>query len=431
MYQKIPPKGMRDFLPGEKALRDEIAGRIRGAYRSSGFTEIETSAVEHLENLSGGDGGENTKLIFKIMKRGEKLDEALKSAQRGESNENDFADLGLRFDFTLPLTRFYSNNRNELPQIFKAMQLGMVYRGERPQKGRYRSFVQCDVDIIGDPSPLAEIEILSAAIKALRSIGLDDFEIRISDRRFLLALISACGLPQERADEVCISLDKYDKVGREGVIAELAEKGLDGAALLDAVEEMAGGGEGECAAKSGSEQAAEASPLLDIIGKYSAEAAENLRIIAAALAAAHSGDPVRLRFDPTLVRGMGYYTSTIYEVHSNKYGSALGGGGRYDKMIGKISGTDAPAAGFSIGFERICDLVDKDFLCREQTEKIAILVESPDDYAAAISYAWQTDAVTSIFSKKKKFGKQLQTLESEGFTKFYDASKGEYLMRGE
>lgn len=430
MYQKLPPKGMRDFLPREKSLRDEIARRIRAAYQNSGFTEIETSAVEHLENLSGGDGGENTKLIFKILKRGEKLGEALCSAQEAEARENDLADLGLRFDFTLPLTRFYSNNRNELPQVFKAMQLGMVYRGERPQKGRYRSFVQCDIDIIGDGSPLAEIEIINAGTKALRSVGLDDFEVLISDRRFLLALISACGLPPERADEVCISLDKYDKIGRGGVIAELAEKRLDGAALMDAVE---GVSSAPLLVRANPETAPSLNQsVIESIRRYSGEAAENLATIALALAAAAgSGDPIKLRFEPTLVRGMGYYTSTIYEVHSEKYGSALGGGGRYDRMIGKISGADAPAAGFSIGFERICDLIDADFIQSEKQEKTAIFINSDSDYQAALAFANAQSGITSLFAKKKKFGKQLQTLESEGFTRFYDASKGEYIAKSE
>lgn len=440
MYLATPPKGMRDFLPKEKALRDRIASKIRGAYTGCGFTEIETSAIENIENLTGGDGGENQKLIFKILKRGEKLEDALR-AERG--SEQDLADLGLRFDFTLPLSRFYSNNRNELPGIFKSIQMGMVYRGERPQKGRFRSFVQCDVDIIGDPTPLAEIEILNAATEALDSIGLDGYEILISDRRFLLALVTASGLPLERADEVCISLDKLDKIGREGVLKELDKKGLDGTVLIDNIEKIS----------------------MEDIEKYSSEAAENIRTIMNALAGKCSADlsdtganpdsgapyaaersadcdsdcgndrstktkGVKIRFEPTLVRGMGYYTATIFEIFSPKYGSALGGGGRYDKMIGKISGTDAPAAGFSIGFERICDLLgaDADGL-KETVERTAILVENQNKFADALAFSKKLGGITSIFLKKKKFGKQLQNLQNEGFTKFYDIEKGEYLSR--
>lgn len=397
MYLTSPPKGMRDFLPKEKALRDHIASKIREAYTSCGFTEIETSSLEHIENLTGGDGGENQKLIFKILKRGEKLTEALSGA---DVSEAELADLGLRFDFTLPLVRFYANNRNDLPAVFKSIQMGMVYRGERPQKGRFRSFVQCDVDIIGDPTPLAEIEILNAATKALDGIGLTDYEILISDRRFLLALVSASGLPQERADEVCISLDKYDKIGRDGVAAELAAKGLDASALLDRIESV----------------------TVDDIAQYSPEAAENLGIIAAAL----SGGP-KLRFEPTLVRGMGYYTATIFEIYSPKYGSALGGGGRYDRMIGKISGSDVPAAGFSIGFERICDLLGETAAGEAAPRRTAILVSDPGEYKAALDISKEIEGVCSVFAKKKKFGKQLQTLESEGFTAFYDVSRGEFL----
>ncbi len=399
MYKSIPPKGMRDFLPKEKALRDKIAGRIKQAYTSCGFTEIETSAIENLENLTGGDGGENTKLIFKIMKRGEKLGGLLQNKEASFS-EDDLADLGLRFDFTLPLCRFYSNNRNELPNVFKAIQMGMVYRGERPQKGRYRSFVQCDVDIIGDPTPLAEIEILGAATKALNSIGITDFEVLISDRRLLIALIVASGLPEEHADDICISLDKYDKVGREGVLEELSKKNFDGTALLDSIESL----------------------TFDNIQQYSSEASQNLNTIQAALAASN----IAVRFEPTLVRGMGYYTSSIFEIYSPKYGLALGGGGRYDKMVGKISGMDAPAAGFSIGFERICDLVSEEELGGEKEEKIAILIEGENEYVDAVKFAREQKATTSIFQKKKKLGKQLNNLENEGFTKFYNVSKSEY-----
>lgn len=417
MYQSAPPKGMRDFLPKEKAHRDRIASKIREAYTKCGFTEIETSAIENIENLTGGDGGENQKLIFKILKRGEKLSEAWNRTAGdpgSDRSENDFADLGLRFDFTLPLARFYSHHRNELPGIFKSIQMGMVYRGERPQKGRFRSFVQCDVDIIGDPSPLAEIEILNAVTNALGAVGLTDYEIRISDRRFLLALVSASGLPSERAEEVCISLDKLDKIGREGVLAELSAKNLDGRALLDNIENI----------------------TFEDIGKYSAEAAENLRTVAAALSGSRNdiaenggANGIKIRFEPTLVRGMGYYTSTIFEVFSPKYGSALGGGGRYDKMIGKISGSDVPAAGFSIGFERICDLLAEEALAdgNAAPRRTALLVENPEEYRKALLRSGQTEGICSIFQKKKKFGKQLQNLRNEGFNAFFDISADRYL----
>lgn len=411
MYQMTPPKGMRDFLPGEKALRDVIASRIREAYTDSGFTEIETSIIEHLDNLTGGDGGENTKLIYKILKRGEKFDEAMAKENAGE---NDLSDLGLRFDFTLPLTRFYANNRNELPQVFKSIQMGTVFRGERPQKGRFRAFTQCDVDVIGDPTPLAEIEILNAAIKALSAIGLNDFEILISDRRFLLAIIAASGLPADRADEVCISLDKMDKIGKDGVLAELKEKGLDGSDLLSKIEKL----------------------HFDDIAEYSAEAHENLQSVLRAFSSppqplsSESAFTPKFRFEPTLVRGMGYYTSTIFEIYSPKYGSALGGGGRYDKMIGKICGTDAPAAGFSIGFERICDLLGEEYKNRfSRQEKTAVLISDPSEYAEALQFANAEQCTASIFVKKKKLGKQLQNLENEGFTKYYDVTKKEYLSR--
>lgn len=388
MYTTLPPKGMRDFLPRDKALRDEVANKIRKAYASCGFTEVETSIVESIENLTGGDGGENQKLVFRILKRGEKLSNA--------ESEDQLADLGLRFDFTLPLTRFYSNNRNELPNVFKSIQMGMVFRGERPQKGRYRSFVQCDVDVIGEASQLAEIEILNAASKALDSLGIGAYEIKISDRRFLTSLITQSGIAEEHVDSVCISLDKYDKIGRDGVLKELEGRGIAGGeAVLDKFIGID----------------------LEGVKDICEEAYNNLRIIMGAFA----NTKVKLVFDPTLVRGMGYYTATIFEVFNPTYGLALGGGGRYDKMVGKISGTDAPAAGFSIGFERICDLLLEKGMVAAGPNKLAILVSEPSDYAKALEYQSRDDGfIKSIYQRKKKFGKQLANLEKSGYTHFVD-----------
>lgn len=404
MYQKLPPKGMRDFLPAEKAHREHVAAIIKRCYTDAGFTEIETSPIENLGNLIGGDGGENTKLIFKILKRGEKLENVAKDLADGDSgeavSENDLADLGLRFDFTLPLSRFYSNNRNELPNVAKLMQIGMVFRGERPQKGRFRGFVQCDIDIIGDETPLAEIEVLRAASNAVSAVGIDDFEIHISDRRFLLSLIEKAGVPDNLADEACIALDKYDKIGADGVAKELEKLGVK-TDLISIIQNID----------------------IEGIKEYSEPAYENIKLIIGAL-----GAGVNIKFDPTLVRGMSYYTATIFEIYSPKYSSAIGGGGRYDKMIGKISGSDAPAVGFSIGFERLCDLLESEGSMAESEEKkTAIFVSEPSEYKKALEFAAKTDGVTSIYNRKKKFGKQIDNLRKEGFTDFYDITKGDYL----
>lgn len=386
MYTKLPPKGMRDFLPNQKRIRDEILSRINDAYISCGFTPIETSAIENLPNLMGGDGGENTQLIFKILKRGEKLN----------LNNEELADLGLRFDFTLPLTRFYSNNKNELPQVFKAVQTGYVYRGERPQKGRYRAFIQCDADIIGEPSNIAEIEIINAVIKALSSLGFQGFEIKISDRRFLVAIITENGFNINEVDDVCISLDKLDKIGKTGVEQELITKNFKKEnidRLLNAIESM----------------------NFDNIKDYNADSHENINQIRQAFEG-----KTNIVFEPTLVRGMGYYTGTIFEIFSNKYPLALGGGGRYDKMIGKISGHDAPGVGFSIGFERIFELIADEFET-EKIKKTAIIVESSKKYSAALeeqNRIVEEGGIASIYLKKKKTGKQFDSLEKEGYEEF-------------
>lgn len=392
MYTTLPPKGMRDFLPARKEFRDEVASRIRASYKSCGFTEIETSAIENLSNLTGGDGGENTKLIFKILKRGDKFE-----ITPGMS-ESDIADLGLRFDFTLPLARFYSGNRNDLPPVFKSIQMGNVYRGERPAKGRYRSFVQCDVDIIGEAGNVAEIEILNAIIRALESLDFRRFVIKINDRRFLTAIIEQSGFDPTRIDDVCISLDKLDKIGRDGVTNEMLQKGLPAAAietLLTRIETVD----------------------LERIAEFSPEAGQNLVEIAAAF------DPERARieFDPTLVRGMGYYTGTIFEIFRSDYPLALGGGGRYDRMIGKFSGSDVPAVGFAIGFERICDVLEDEGFEFEKKKKLAVLFDESVSYRAALAVVnrmIEEGYSTSLYRLKKKFGKQLQQLARAGYIEY-------------
>jgi histidyl-tRNA synthetase len=316
---------MRDFLPAEKAKRDRVLGVIRETYRSHGYQEIETPALEDLSRLTSGQGGDNEKLAYRVMKRGEELERAL-----ADTSENDnLADLGLRFDLTVPLTRYYATNAAKLPRVFKAIQTGPVWRAERPQKGRYRQFVQCDIDIIGDSSTLAEIDLLVSSLDALAAIGINDATIRVNHRVLLANLLDGLGVPEEGRGSAMIIIDKLDKIFAEGVVAELTEKF---------------GAEVGAAAKEWLETKQSELPVL-------AELAE----IFAAVETRHPG---KLRFDQTLVRGMGYYTGSIFEIEHPASGSSIGGGGRYDGMVGRWTGTDVAAVGISIGFERVVDLVE-------------------------------------------------------------------------
>jgi histidyl-tRNA synthetase len=316
---------MRDFLPAEKAKRDRVLGVIRETYKSHGYQEIETPALEDLSRLTSGQGGDNEKLAYRVMKRGEELERAL-----ADTSENDnLADLGLRFDLTVPLTRYYATNAAKLPRVFKAIQTGPVWRAERPQKGRYRQFVQCDIDIVGDSSTLAEIDLLVSSLDALAAIGINDATIRINHRVLLANLLDGLGVPEVSRGSAMIIIDKLDKIFAEGVVAELTEKF---------------GAEVGAAAKEWLETKQSELPVL-------AELAE----IFAAVETRHPG---KLRFDQTLVRGMGYYTGSIFEIEHPASGSSIGGGGRYDGMVGRWTGTDVAAVGISIGFERVVDLVE-------------------------------------------------------------------------
>lgn len=395
MNSTLPPKGMRDFMPQDKALREYVLSTIRDEYARNGFTEIETSFIENLENLTGSDGGENTKLIFKILKRGEKL--ALNST---DFKEDDIADLGLRFDLTLPLSRFYAENRNDLPQVFKAIQMGNVFRAERPQKGRYRSFVQCDVDVIGDESNLTEIELINTVARTLKRLSLKDFIVKVNDRRILKALILAADFTEAEFPDITMTLDKLDKVGREGIIKELESKNYPQANILKLMSlSDAIGNEG-----------------LEAIKTLSPEGYENLKAIITVIDGLKSD--YTIAFDYSLVRGMGYYTSTIFEVAHGSLGYSIAGGGRYDEMIEKMCGTSAPACGFSIGFERIIDLLKEMQVTFETGQKLALLFSEEDDLLSVIKTAVslrEIYRIVSVFKKKKKLGKQLERLKTDGF----------------
>lgn len=339
--KKKPVTGMKDILPQEMEIRDYLIGLIKETYKSYGFQSMETPCVEHIENLCSRQGGDNEKLIFKIMKRGEKL----KISEAKE--ENDLADSGLRYDLTVPLARYYSNHMSELPSPFKALQIGSVWRADRPQRGRFRQFTQCDIDILGEGSNLAEIELILATTAVLGKINFRNFTVCINDRNILKAMAAYSGFKEEDYDEVFIVLDKMDKIGKEGVQEELQEMGYP----KDCVERYLGLFDETPEDISGIRYLKE--KLGDCL---SDETAEGMQQIISSVEAAKECE-FSVRFDPTMVRGQSYYTGTIFEIRMDEFGGSVAGGGRYDKMIGRFTGQDTPACGFSIGFERIVMLL--------------------------------------------------------------------------
>lgn len=409
---KKPVNGMKDILPEEMQIRDYVMNVIKETYRSFGFTPIETPCMENIANLSNKQGGENEKLIFKVLKRGEKLN--LEAAQ----SEEDVVDYGMRYDLTVPLARFYSNNANHLPAPFKALQMGNVWRADRPQRGRYRQFMQCDIDILGEPSNLAEIELILATTTTLGKLGFKNFQIRINERRILKAMAAYSGFAEESYDTVFIILDKMDKIGFEGVEQELVKSGFDGASVEKYL--------GLFRALEGKEDVAEGVAYLAerLEGFLEEEVADSLKEIAACVNDTKAAE-FALVFDPTLVRGMSYYTGTIFEIAMPEFGGSCGGGGRYDKMIGKFTGKDVPACGFSIGFERIILLLlESGFQVPGQAEKVAYLIEKNypgDKLAQVIAQAGEERAqgrqvLVTRMNKNKKF--QKEKLAAEGYQEF-------------
>ncbi len=377
-----PPRGMRDFLPTEKSVRNDLLSKIVATYASHGFQEIETPALEAIERLSSGDGGDNEKLAFRVLKRGEELEQAL------GKNADELSDLGLRYDLTVPLTRFYATNHAKLPKVFKAIQTGPVWRAERPQKGRYRQFVQCDIDIIGDGSNFAEIELLNASLKALSAIGIKDSKIRINHRELLSRSISSLGVAPADFGKAMITIDKLDKIGPEGVALEMKER--FGEKIADATSSWL---------SSLSTDPQIPTELSEIF-----EAVEQLH-------------PGKLRFDPTLVRGMGYYTGSIFEIEHPASGSSIGGGGRYDEMVGKWLGTDVAAVGVSIGFERVSELVSES----STSSKSLVVVFEPVDQQDALSI--QAEAIAAGYLVRlepspKKLNTLLDSLKAQGMAEF-------------
>ena len=410
--KKKPVNGMKDIMPREMEIRDYVTGVIKETYRSFGFTPIETPCMEDIENLSSKQGGENEKLIFKVLKRGEKL--KLEEAKE----EADVVDYGMRYDLTLPLSRFYANHQNDLPSPFKALQIGSVWRADRPQRGRYRQFTQCDIDILGEAGNIAEIELITATTTCLGKLGFKNFEIRINERRILKAMASYAGFKEEEFDDVFISLDKMDKIGLDGVKEDLVSHGY-AADVVDTYLNL-------FSLLDGKKDVADALEVLlsKLDDEVSKDAATSLEEIAVAVNANKAAD-FELVFDPTLVRGMSYYTGTIFEIAIPEFGGSCGGGGRYDEMIGKFTGQNVPACGFSIGFERIILLLlEQDFRVPGSDERIAFLVDKkmPAKRLAEIMQeagkerAAGKQILVVKMNKNKKF--QKEQLETQGYHEF-------------
>ncbi len=408
---KKPVTGMKDILPKEMQIREYVLNTIKESYGQFGFTQIETPCVENIENLTNKQGGENEKLIFKIMKRGDKLN--LEKAK----DPQDLVDGGLRYDLTVPLSRFYANHENELPSPFKALQIGSVWRADRPQKGRFRQFVQCDIDILGESRNIAEIELILATSSALSKLGFENFKVRINERRILKAMATYAGFESKDFDLVFIILDKMDKIGFEGVEKELIASGFSNDSVHKYITLY-------------QQLELQKQPLVylkELLNKeLEVDVVDSLSTIIDAVDNAKVGR-FDLLFDPTLVRGMSYYTGTIFEIEMPEFGSSVAGGGRYDEMIGKFTGKNTPACGFSIGFERIVTiLLDQNFEIPSQKNRCAYLVDktvSSDQLIRIIEQAQgqraQGNCVLLVtMNKNKKF--QKEQLQKEGYLEFVE-----------
>ena len=433
--KKKPVTGMKDILPREMEIRDYAIGLIKETYKTFGFTSVETPAVEHIENLSSNQGGENEKLIFKILKRGDKLLSAVGKMAETVPESADaekvpdtsiLTDSGLRYDLTLPLSRYYSNNANDLPSPFKALQMGNVWRADRPQRGRFRQFMQCDIDILGEQDIVAEIELILATTTLLGRLDFKNFTIRINDRRILKAMAAYSGFAEESYDDVFITLDKMDKIGLEGVKEELLGAGYPAESVEKYIELFSavtgGAGDGET-----NDTLAALKVISEKLGDFlDSGISDNLETIISSVEGAKAAD-FRMKFDPTLVRGMSYYTGPIFEISMDEYGGSVGGGGRYDEMIGKFTGQATPAVGFSIGFERIVMLLlENDFKVPGAGEKKAYLVEKgmPSEKMQKIMKLAADERKEgrivniSIMKKNKKF--QKEKMQQEGYTEFVE-----------
>jgi len=406
-----PPRGMRDFLPAEKAKRESVLGIIRDTYRAHGFDEIETPVMEDSDRLHAGLGGDNEKLAFGVLKRGLKPEDFTAATEA-----LDLADLGLRFDLTVPLARFYASHHSELPSVFRAIQIAPVWRAERPQKGRYRQFVQCDIDIIGESGVLAEVELIAATAAALAALGIEGCSIRINDRTLLTSMLSVLGFAADEHAAVLITIDKLDKLGQEGVVAELRERGFTPGAV-DAFEAFLRRPQtmeflpfGEAAIRKGLPEGIDDSAVQQLAALAEAVDPATLQL---------------LQFDPFLVRGMGYYTGTIFEVVHPSLGYSIAGGGRYDGMIGRFLGRDVPAVGFSLGFERLVDLVDVP--ATDAADALALVHDGTASAAELVALKTAliaTGARVRVEARTKNLAPLLEQLKQGGFTRFAPVAAG-------
>lgn len=398
--KSTPVKGTRDYLPKEVEIRDYLQNVILETYRDAGFERITTPIIEDAVNLDKSEGGENLNLIFKILKRGKKLESAL---NKDDTTEKDLSDMGLRYDLTLPLSRYYANNRNDLMTPFKVIQMDRVYRAERPQKGRLREFMQCDIDIIGNPSRDAEVELILTTTKALNRVGIKNYKVKINDRRILKSIFAYAGFPEEENEKLAIIFDKLDKIGIEGVKEELVSCEFDSASIEKFIALFESG-----------------TLNLDSIAEVcDASYVSDLKQIMDTVNAVSKG-AFPIEFTPSLVRGQGYYTGTIFEVEAEGYSGAVAGGGRYDNLIGKFLNEDIPAVGFSIGFERIFGiLMETEYVIPDRKKRIAVFYDA-DTYAEALAYAEELrkDYMVSVIARPKKLGKYLNKLEASSFDGF-------------
>ncbi len=393
-----PVRGTKDFLPNEAQLREYVQNKIADVYKQYGFTKISTPIMEDINRLEKSDGGENLAMIFKIMKRGQKLD-----LNKENLTEADLSDSGLRYDLTMPLSRYFANNRQNLTMPFKSIQIDKVFRAERPQKGRLREFFQCDIDIIGDKSINAEMELIKTTTTALMSIGFENFTIRINDRRILNDMIIFAGFAPEDVSSVCIIFDKLDKIGMDGVKEELLEKEYDNNVVQNFMKILS--------ETSGN--------TLDSLSNYvkNTDIIEDIKRVID-FANKISKGKFKAIYDKSLVRGMGYYTGMVFEVASSKYSSSVAGGGRYDNMVGNFIGEDIPAVGFSIGFERICDILSEEKATIPTPDKLILIYNNEDDFSEVMNKVddlQEKGYFVNTLKRSKKLKKQIDSLVEIGY----------------
>lgn len=395
-----PVRGTNDYLPKEMLVREYVRSEIIKTYKRFGFMQISAPILEDIDNLIGSDGGDNEKLIFKVLKRGEKLD-----LNKDNLTEKDIIDIGLRYDLTVPMVRLFSGNQNALPKPFKSMQIDYSFRADRPQRGRSRQFIQCDIDILGDPSVNAEIDIINTTAKTFLNLGFENFIAKVNDRRILSALIASAGFEKSAEPEVCVVLDKLDKIGVQGVEKELLERGFGGenvAKLMQMVEKICEKGLDAVIDYGVSEEVySSVKRVLDVTNGL-------------------SGGRYKIVFDVTIVRGQGYYTGLVYEFYMDGFGGACAGGGRYDKMVEKMTGNAVPAVGLGFGFEPTCMLILERNMIKVQNNMVAVLYKPEDDFLKVLQYVEEINktANASAVPQAKNLGFQLQTLKENGYTHF-------------